>query len=303
VNACEYADFPAGAVVLDFSNPIDYWLANISQRMVWDNRIACRFWIVNSLLYRAFERDGGTPSLRIDVREYRSDPAGCRARIASFLGTKQPPAQQVPDGFIRFAPELVDKIERDAEDIRAIYEGDPEFEAALRFDQWADAFLAEPGHRALLNDYRAFWNSTTHTNLDWVGPIEEEIVARVRATTGFVERPNRSRWFYHECHALSSDNWERPVSRLEHYLGRIEREIVLPEMPYYARVVLCYLENVAENHLKRAYSAIPQRQTDLFRRVTRPEYRKNFARWALEDMLVAAEKKIDQADEAIAKFC
>ena len=101
---------------------------------------------------------------------------------------------------------------------------------------------------------------------------------------------------------MKSDNFEEPRAHLEHYLGILEEKIVLPAMPYYARIVACYLQSVAENYLKRAYSAMPIRSTNLYLRANAPEYRAHFKKWALEKKWAALEKAIDLADEAIAKF-
>ena len=295
VNAPAYSDFVDDTVVINFSNEIDYWLANISQRMVWNNLLAIRFWLVNSLLYRLFEIESPVSKLTVDAREFSYDQGGVRAKLAAFLQVRAPSAGTAPDGFIQFEPAIAKRHERNAEAIRAIYGNDSDFQDAMNFRSWADDFLENPAHRRLLLRYQAFWNTTSHTNFDWVGPIEDEIVERIREHTGYRSSRNISQWFYHESFLLTSDNWEQPVSRLEHYLGCLEEEILLPEMPFYARVVLCYLESVALNYVKRPDSTFPQRQTNLYRRLTAPSYRAHFPRWALEAKFAEVEARIDAA--------
>jgi len=301
VNAAHYPDFLAKAMVADFTNPLDFWLANIGQRMVWDNIVAIRFWLVNMLVVRRWAAANPGHYAAIDIRDYVRDRGAASRKLRDFLKLENDALSEVPDGFIRFSPELVAKLENNAADLRRIYEGWAEFDLGMTFDAWSDAFLREPGVHALLDRFCAFWNTSSHTNLDWVGPIEEEIVERLLAFTGAKSRRNTSRWFYHECFRLNSDDWEHPTGNLEHYLGCIEEEIALPEMATYVRIVLHYFERVANNTVKRAYSALPIRATDLYRRVV--ALRGNFGRWALEEKLAEVERRIDEADAAIAKFC
>ncbi|MGH8046933.1 MAG: hypothetical protein ACREKL_06775, partial [Chthoniobacterales bacterium] len=253
VNAAHYPGFLEKSAVIDFTNPLDFWLANIGQRMVWENTVAIRFWLVNMLFVRRWELKNPGHYTAVDIREYTRDRDVVSARLKAFLNLESKPAADVPDGFIRFSPEFVARFERNAADLRRIYEGWTEFDLGMNFSAWADAFLAEPEIDELLARYGDFWNSTTHTNLDWIGPIEEEIVGRLLEFTGAKSRRNISRWFYHECFHLSCDDWQNPTGTLEHYLGCLEEEIVLPEMPFYVRIALCYFEKVADNTIKRAY--------------------------------------------------
>ena len=145
-----------------------------------------------------------------------------------------------------------------------------------------------------------FWNTTSHTNLDWVGPIGDELVESAVALTGVTNRRNLNRWFYHEAFDIHSDSWAQPHGALEHYLGSLEDEIVLPAMASYARIVLVYLERVAENIVKRAFSALPVRETSLYRRLK--ELEGKFPMWELTERFAQLEAKIDEADEAMEKF-
>ena len=294
LNAPYYPDFSERAQVIDTTNPIDYWLANIGQRMVWDSLGAVRFWLVNSLFSRLTALEGGHPFLAVDIRDYVADPDAVRSRLRTFLGSSGQTTSS-PPGFIDFDSGHVKAIESNASVLLTLYREEAAFQAALHFGEWCDAFLADPANRRRLRDYQRFWNSTAHTNFDWVGPIETEIVERVAEHTGYRTEPSLSRWFYHECFSLNSDAWERPVCHLEHHLGRLEEDILLPEMPYFARIVLGYLESVASNFIKRPDSRLPLRESDLYRRLTRPEYRRHFPRWALVDRFAEVEARIDAA--------
>jgi hypothetical protein len=268
--------------------------------MVWDNLKATRFWLVNTLVVRRWARRHPKHYFAVDIRDYAADQAAIRAELGRFIGIEDQPAEQVPDGFIKYAPQFIEAFERNAAELRRIYEGWAEFELGLNFDQWADAYLALPETDALLDRYEDFWNTTSHTNLDWVGPVADEIVERCVEFAGVKSRRNINRWFYHECFQIHSDNWENPTGTLEHYLGGLEEEIALPSMATYVRIVLCYLERIAQNIVKRGYSAVPIRETNLYRRVQAQE--PNFARWDLTQFVADVEKRIDEADAAMAKF-
>ena len=66
------------------------------------------------------------------------------------------------------------------------------------------------------------------------------------------------------------------------------------------RIVLLYLENVADNIFKRAYSALPLRETQPVQAPARAE--PNFAKWALVERVAEVEARIDEADAAMAEF-
>jgi hypothetical protein len=301
VNASHYPDFLDRAVVVDFTNPIDFWIANIGQRMVWDNLQTIRFWLVNMLLVRRWAQRHPKHYFAVDVRDYAASQDDVRSRLGKFLGFDGNVAPRVPDGFISYSPGIIAAFERNAGELRRIYDGWGEFELGLTFDDWASGFLAAPGIDALLDRYEDFWNTTSHTNLDWAGPVADEIVERCVDFTGVKNRRNLSRWFYHDCFQIHSDDWEHPRGNLEHYLGNLEDEIALPAMATYVRIVLHYIERVADNTIKRAYSALPIRETNLYTRVRALE--SNFPRWELTKKFAEVEKRIDEADAAIAKFC
>jgi hypothetical protein len=297
--ADHYSDFLDRAVVVDFTAPVDYWLANIGQRAVWDSLHAIRFWLVNMLVDRRWARRHPDHYVGVDVREFAADPAAVGDRLHSALGL-QTSRGDLPDGFVDYSPEVVQNTEGIAHDLRAIYQGWNEFDLALGFGDWADRFLDRTGTDALLDRFISFWNTTSHTNLDWAGPIADQIVAEIVAAEGATSQPNVSRWFYHECYSLNSDNWEQPTGDLEHYLGDLEDEIVLPATAAHARIVLLYLEKVADNMFKRAYSALPLRETSLYRRLRAMDG--EFAKWALSERALEVESRIDDADAAMAKF-
>ncbi|MBX3195647.1 MAG: hypothetical protein KF727_11200 [Microbacteriaceae bacterium] len=299
LSADHYPDFLDRSVLVDFVAPVDFWLANIGQRAVWDCLGAMGFWLTNMLVVRRWAGRHPDHYVRVDARAFASDSTGTGATTAAALGFTGEPGE-LPPGFVRFSPEVFAATESIADDLRAVYTGWAPFDLALRFDEWADDFLAQPGTDELLDRFVSFWNTTSHTNLDWPGPVAERVVDAVVAWSGASSSYSPARWFYHECFWLTSDNWETATGELEHYLGDLEDEIPLPATAAHARIVLLYLENVAGNIVKRAYSALPIRETSLYRRLRALE--PSFGPWAMTDRVAEVEARIDEADEAMAKF-
>jgi hypothetical protein len=297
--ADHYPDFLDRAKVVDFIAPVDFWLANIGQRAVWDCLGAIRFWLTNMLVVRRWARRHPEHYLSVNVHDWEGDQDAVRARLVAFLDL-QTESGELPDGFVPYSSKVVGATQEIADALRPIYEGWAEFDLAMTFDDWADGFLDGPDADRLLDRFEEFWHTTSHTNLDWAGPVADELVETVVAATGATSTRNTARWFYHECFHLTSDNWESASGDLEHYLGFLEDEIPLPAMAAQVRIVLLYLENVAENIVKRAYSALPIRETSLYTRMR--ELEPNFAKWALVDRVAEVEARIDEADAAMAEF-
>lgn len=299
MNASAYPGFVERVRVVDFSNPIALWLANIHQRMIWDSTRAIGFWLVNSLFMRRFARLHPR-LLSISLTAYNQDPEGQRRALASFLGL--PPIFNAReelrrDAFLRYDPLRIANLEERARELEAIYAGYPLFEAARCFEDWADEVLARVG--GLLDRYQRFWNTTMHTNLDWLGPIEEEVLAQVPQPAS---RTNLSFRFYHEYFSVQSDRWNEPEVRLEHALGFLEEELVLPCSPSFVRIALAYLESVAGNAVKRAYSAADLRQGHLYRQLLRPEYQALLRQNGLGELWDRLELSLDRALQARSLF-
>ncbi len=299
LTADHYDDFLERSFVVDFTAPIDFWLANIGQRAVWDCLGAIRFWLTNMLVVRRWARRHPDHYTAIDMREFEAAPDAARAKLVDALALTTTPGD-IPGGFVAFDANVIAGTESIAADITRIYTGWNEFDLAVTFGEWADSFLEHPDADRLLDRFESFWNTTSHTNLDWAGPVADELVETVVAFTGATSTRNVSRWFFHECYSLNSDNWENPTGTLEHYLGDVEDEIVLPATAAHARIVFLYLEKVADNMFKRAYSALPLRATSLYTRLRALEG--DFAKWALEERAAEVEALIDEANEAMAKF-
>ncbi len=137
--------------------PIDFWLANIGQRAVWDCLGAIRFWLTNMLVVRGGR--AGIRSITCAVERARlRRRSGCRARQAR--------RRPRPDDRARRAARRVrrrthrrwsGRPRRSPPTCRPIYPGWAEFDLAMTFDDWADGFLDGPEADRLLDRFESFW--------------------------------------------------------------------------------------------------------------------------------------------------
>ena len=182
--ADHYPDFLDRANVVDFIAPIDFWLANIGQRAVWDCLGAIRFWLTNMLVVRRWARRHPEHYLSVDVRDCEADQDAVRAKLAAFLGLHDRVRRRARRVRRRTRPKVVGATEEIAADLPPIYDGLGRVRPGLEFDDWADGFLDSPDADGLLDRFESFWNTTSHTNLDWAGPVADELVEAVVAFSG-----------------------------------------------------------------------------------------------------------------------
>ena len=276
-------------------NRVEHWLANISQRMTWDCRQAAKFWVVNHLLLEAFSRE--QPAyLEISLETLVDRPEASMATVWKHLGL-QPAAGERPAGFIRFEPKVFDKIRRDADLIVLIYGDCLEVQLAHSLRDWAPAFLHEKDNRSLMERYREYWNSTSHTNFDWIGPIEEEIIGRAALLAGCRGGRNLSMDFYHRYYQLSSLTHDAPRVLEPQILGMLEAEIVVPPLPYFLKVCMEHLTNLARIAERQAHSYRSLRAGALYAKlkVLQPQ----IERLGLAPRLAAMEAQINSAEAKI----
>jgi hypothetical protein len=285
--------------VLSWDNRIDLWLATISQRMTWDCRKAAGFWIIGMLLLEVFSRDTGR-LLRVDLERFVAAREAELGRILAFLELEAAPPRSdgaAALGFIAFRPEMVSALQQDAALIARIYGDCAAVKAARSFSDWAPGFVADAAHRKLLERYRAFWNSTSHTNFDWPGPLEDEILERVFAATGARDAGNLSLHFYHEMHALDSLTHDAPRCLKPRPLGVLEADIVLPLLPYFLKVAIEHLSCQAQIAARQAHSYRTLRQNPLYLRLQQPDAVARLRVLGLDNRLAALEEQIARTEE------
>jgi hypothetical protein len=285
--------------VINWSANIDIWLAMISSTMTWDCIKACKFWIVNSLLLANTARTNPN-YLDVNRSSFIRNKEGELNRIKHFLNLSSHSEihYNINElGFIKYNPSLIESIQKSADDIKAIYADNIYFKIAENFSNWSADFLQDPKHQALLDKYQKFWHSTAHTNFDWVDPIAEEITELVVPVSGEKDTRNLNCNFYHNYSNLCSDNHSNVVFELEHYLGILESEIVIPKMPYFLKIILQYLSNIANNYIKQQHSYVSIRQGNIYQRIIQPEYQDKIVQFGLKEKMLEVEKLIDETEE------
>jgi hypothetical protein len=276
------------------------WLAMISQTRTWNCAEACKFWILNNLYLRQFA--GTHPRYHASCYDDLVDnPEVEIAKITNFLGLHENGGKNdlsaIP-GMVSINPRLLEMQKENDVSLRAIYQDYGLFQMAERFDEWAPEFLRSKRIGELLAKYARFWNSTSHTNFDWIGPVGEEIVEEAARFFPQVSGRNLSFDFYHRYFTLNSDNFDRPVVALEHFLGCLEEEIVIPKLPYFLRVAMEYLISISRNNLKLRHSYVSVRDASIYRRLTQPDYQTKIAEFGLTQRMREVEEKITGAEMA-----
>jgi hypothetical protein len=281
-------------------NRVDYWLANISQRMTWDCAAAAKFWVVNHLLLELFA--ARRPQyLAIDLEQFVDDRAATASRIWRHLGVEPASSASEVPGFIRFDARLFAGVRADAELLARIYGDTAQVQLARSLAEWAPAFVADVDNQRLLERYRDYWNSTSHTNFDWIGPLEEEIVERARALAGCRDRRNRSLDFYHRYNRLNSLDHARPQVVESQMLGCLEEEIVVPLMPFFLKICIEHLTELARIAERQAHSYRSLRGSLLYAKLVSPEGRRAIEQLRLGERLAALEQQIDQAEAKVGR--
>ena len=281
-------------------NRIEYWLANISQRMTWDCLQAAKFWIVNHLVLELFAKRR-PQYLAVDLEQFVDDRPATLAKIWHHLGLEPAATGAALPGFIRFDPEVSAGVRRDAELLSRIYGDAAAVQMARSLAQWAPAFLAIEDNVALLERYRDYWNSTSHTNFDWIGPLEEEVFERARSLSGCRDGGNRSLDFYHRYHRLDSLNHGEPRVVEPQNLGCLEDDIVVPLMPFFMKICIEHLSNLARIAERQAHSYRSLRGSSLYAKISGVEGRRAIERLRLGERMTALEDQIERAEAKVGR--
>jgi hypothetical protein len=286
--------------VLGCENRIELWLATISQRMTWDCTAAARFWIVNHLLLAQFARQTQR-YLAVDLEQLAGERDAALARIRGFLGLAEaPPAAPAP-GFIRFDAGIFGKLLADAGQMGRIYGGTAALRMGRELERWAPEFLAREENVQLLERYRDYWNSTSHTNFDWIGPLEHEIFERARELCGFADARSLALDFYHRYHRLDSLTHASPQVIEPQMLGCLEAEIPVPRMPYFLKICIAQLTELARIAERQAHSYRTLRDSLLYRSLAEPDARQAIQRLGLAERYAQMEEQIGRTEEKVGR--
>lgn len=290
--------------IINWEAPVYLWLSMSSQHMTWNCLSACKFWLVNCLILKRYAANHAEYlSVRLD--NYLADRRSVLEQISDFLGLdrdlnlgKQVLETTSPSGFIQFNQSIMDSIMLGASKLQEIYADHVYFKMAESIDVWQEEFLSDPAHLKLLDDYQSFWNSTAHTNLDWVGPIGEDIVKAAVQTSALSSDRNIAFTFYHEYASIDSDNHSNPSVNLHHYLGCLENGISVPLMPYFLKVVIEYLKNIARNYALHGHSYVSMREGRLYKILNSPVSRPKLEQLGMVNELKTIDELIERAELA-----
>jgi len=222
-------------------------------------------------------------------------------KITAFLNLPETNVRNEPaciPGMVTVNEKLIEVQKENDAALRAIYKDYNYFQMAEHLDEWAPEFLRSKRIQELLQKYVRFWNSTSHTNFDWIGLVGEEIVEEAARFFPRATGRNLSFDFYHRYFVLNSDNYDRPVAHLEHFLGCLEDEIIIPKLPYFLKVAMEYLIRVSNNNIKLRHSYSPIREASIYRRLIQPEYKLKIVQFGLVERMREAEQKLTEADAA-----
>jgi len=297
LNLPAYGEGGRPARILNVANDIDYWLASISQTRTWDCLEACKFWLVNNLYLRNFEATH---------KEFRSfglerlidEPDREMTEICKFLEISERRTTRKAAGLIKPSRPIINATRANAALLRKIYQSEPLFQLADTLNEWGDDFLAHPAVAPLLARFAVFWNSTSHTNFDWVGPVADEIVDLALLRHGSNSRRELNARFYHEYFRTHSDTHEKIQSHLHHYLGVLEFDIILPLLPYYLKVAIEYLASISRNYAFHSHSYIPVRESYIYKCLAEPAAAEKINMFGLRKNFEDMEKLIGEADKS-----
>jgi hypothetical protein len=296
--------------VINWNADIYSWLAMISNNMTWDCIEACKFWLVNNL-FLAHYGNQSSGFINIDRERFLSDKESELSSIQQFMrcNAVQQDSLLSDDhlklpiynlGFIELNHDLVGFIRKGASDLQKIYSENIYFQVADEFGKWSKQFVNDDVNRSLLNKYQKFWNSTAHTNFDWVDPISAQIIESALQIFEYKDsKYNLSCDFYHKYSHLSSDSYEVARVSIEHYWGNLEDEIIIPKTPYHIKVVLQYLENVAGNYIKHSHSCLSLKKGHIYQRIIQPEYQQKIQQFGLTEKMEKVTAYVHEVEELI----
>lgn len=282
--------------VIDFQSEIYIWLAMASSHMTWNCIEACKFWIINTLFVDWFASKH-SKFLRIRYGELQNNKENCLENIKKFLNLTDSIEGNIHNfGFIDFNPSLVSTFDKNAEDLRQIYSDNIYFRMATSIDEWSNAFISDSSNQALLQKYQQFWHSTAHTNLDWIDPIGNKIIEKAVSISAQKDQSNMSIEFYHSYSELNSDTHNTPIVKIEHYLGILEDDIVVPKLPYFLKIVIQYLENITKNYTKHNHSYLSVRESKLYKTIQQSVFQVRLDQLGIKHKLAEVESLIDEID-------
>ena len=210
LNHTHYNKFQEKVVVIHVSCSISRWLTYISQTRTWDCSKAIKFWLVNNLYSLMYSLSEGK-TLIIKIDELINSENELMNKIESFLNLNKQSINslEIPPGFIKINSNIIEEQTLIANQINDIYKGNNLYNLALNFDEWSHRFIKQGHIQEILKKHAVFWNTTSHTNFDWIGPVGDKIIEEILNFNKCNDEKSFSYTFYHEYFELNSDHYDK----------------------------------------------------------------------------------------------
>tara|TARA_Y100001968_G_scaffold332293_1_gene389878 strand:+ start:2707 stop:4059 length:1353 start_codon:yes stop_codon:yes gene_type:complete len=292
-----YPRFEKEVKVIHVSSEISRWLTVISHTRTWNCVDATKFWILNNL-YANNYLNKNPGNIAIYSNEVIDNPEISMKKIEDFLSINSSDLRDDyhGNGFIDINNDLLNKQKQISYKIIDIYKGNKWYQLANTFEEWNSEFLEKNETQNLLKDFSEFWNTTSHTNFDWIGPIGDQLMDHLINFIKVKEINNLSFDFYHKYFVLDSDNYDSVQSNLQHSLGCLEDKIEIPPMPYFIRICMAYIISCAKNSIKHGHSYISPRNGSIYKRLNNAEFKDKIKIFGLIDKSREMEDAINEAD-------
>jgi hypothetical protein len=259
--------------ILNLSNSPSVWLSNISQKMIWNNAKSLTFYIIHNLIIRYLKKLGYKIH-DIDLEDLTHNKQESIFNCLDFLGVSRSELQvdhPLKEAYLSVDTSCIQNVITNAKQLHYVYKDFEFYKVACSIDEWSTDYLSNMHHLSLLQLYISYWNSTCHTNFDFVGPLESEIMNSISLLTDFKSSRNFSFSFYHDCITFDSDSFHQPTTSLTHYLGTLEEQIVVPRNPYYIRAIITYLDSVISTFKRQMHSFTPLSNSVLWNVINQEE--------------------------------
>ena len=296
LNSSSYKNFEEKVNVIHVSSSISRWLTYISQTRTWDCSKAIKFWLINNL-YALIYSQNKKNILIIEIDELINDENNLFRKIEKFLSLdKTLRNESFQPGFIHMSKKIVDEQSKIAVQMDKIYQNYSLYNLASSFNEWSNAFIKQKNVKELFEQFTHFWNSTCHTNFDWIGPVGDEIIDKINDFNKVKNTKNFSFTFYHEYFELNSDHYDHVNRYLSHYLGCMEDELVIPPLPFFIRICIEYLVSASENGIKLGHSYTSFRNGKVYKTLKSEDFQNKIDKFGLRNNFQNLEKLIDEVE-------
>ncbi len=298
LNQDHYKKFSEQVVVIHVSCTISLWLTYISQTRTWDCSKAIRFWLVNNLYTLMYSLEKGN-TLIVNTDDLIYSEINLMKQIEDFLSITNNKTSHNPSvGFIKVNNQIIKEQSQISSQIDEIYRDNGLYKLAITFNEWSYSFIEQDYIKEMLGEFSNFWNSTSHTNFDWIGPVGESIIQEIVDFNKVTNLKNFSYTFYHEYFELNSDHYDQVNSNLHHYLGCLEDKIIVPPLPFFIRICIEYLTSAAKNSIKLGHSYISFKKGRIYLTLNTPEFQNKITRFGLRTQFEELERFLSEAEKA-----